>query len=131
MVLAHWNGQIAGDEVEVSCDRQVENAESFVFGGLFVLVAGERVSASEHATPPVWPNTARSFNPLLSHMPPIQLPPQPPGLDLPAQPHDPPTLADVVAAKSYQTGVDVAVGWLFSLLVHLSSLTNLCSNPDA
>ncbi|KAF8222386.1 hypothetical protein L208DRAFT_1446391 [Tricholoma matsutake] len=39
---------------------------------------------------------------------PIQLPPQPAGVNLPAHPHDPPTLADIVAAKSYKTRVDVA-----------------------
>ncbi|KAF8800395.1 hypothetical protein BYT27DRAFT_7117675 [Phlegmacium glaucopus] len=39
---------------------------------------------------------------------PVQLPLQPAGVNLPPQPHDPPTLADVVAAKSYQARVDVA-----------------------
>ncbi|KAF8239062.1 hypothetical protein L208DRAFT_177388 [Tricholoma matsutake] len=38
---------------------------------------------------------------------PIQLPPQPAGISLPAHPHNPPTLADTVA-KSYKTRVDVA-----------------------
>jgi hypothetical protein len=41
---------------------------------------------------------------------PIQLPVQPAGVNLPAQPHSPPMLPDVVAAKSYQARVDVAVG---------------------
>jgi hypothetical protein len=41
---------------------------------------------------------------------PIQLPLQPAGITLPAPPQDPPTLADVVAAKYYQAQVDVAVG---------------------
>ncbi|KAN0109213.1 hypothetical protein V8E52_009541 [Russula decolorans] len=40
---------------------------------------------------------------------PIQLPLPPAGVNLPAQPHSPPTLPDVVAAKSYQARVDVAV----------------------
>jgi len=40
---------------------------------------------------------------------PIQLPLQPVGINLPAQPQDPPTLADIVAAKFYQAQVDVAV----------------------
>jgi hypothetical protein len=41
---------------------------------------------------------------------PVLLPPQPPGVILPPQPQDPPTLADVVAAKAYQARVDVATG---------------------
>ncbi|KAF8495738.1 hypothetical protein F5888DRAFT_1709685 [Russula emetica] len=40
---------------------------------------------------------------------PVQLPPQPAVVNLPAQPQDPPILLDVVAAKSYQAAVDVAV----------------------
>jgi len=39
-------------------------------------------------------------------MPPLQ----PAAVNLPILPEDPPTLADVVAANSYQTGVDVAAG---------------------
>ncbi|KAM6504423.1 hypothetical protein JOM56_001366 [Amanita muscaria] len=40
----------------------------------------------------------------------VQLPPQPAGhIVLPAHPQNPPILADVVAAKSYQARVDVAV----------------------
>ena len=39
---------------------------------------------------------------------PVHRPPQPARIDLPAQPHDPPTFPDVVAAKLYQTQVDVA-----------------------
>ena len=41
---------------------------------------------------------------------PVQLPLQPVGIDLLDLPQDPPMLADVVAAKSFQTRVDVAVG---------------------
>jgi len=60
---------------------------------------------------------------------PVQLPLQPAGINLPAQPQDPPTLVDVVAAKSYQARVDMAVGQRLSLVIHSSNLTDLCSIP--
>lgn len=60
---------------------------------------------------------------------PVQLPLQPAGVNLPAHPHDPPTLADVVAAKFYQAQVDVAVGQPLPLLIHSSNWTDLCSVP--
>ena len=41
---------------------------------------------------------------------PIQLPVQPAGVNLLAQPQSSPILPDVVAEKSYQAAVDVAVG---------------------
>jgi hypothetical protein len=60
----------------------------------------------------------------------VQLPPQPAGINLPAPPQNPPMLADIVAAKSYQAQVDVAVGQPLQVpLIHLSNLTNLCSIP--
>jgi len=40
---------------------------------------------------------------------PVQLPPQPPGINLPVHPEDPPTLNDIVAAKYYKALVNVAV----------------------
>jgi hypothetical protein len=45
---------------------------------------------------------------------PVQLPPLPPGVQLP---QDPPMLADVVAAKTYKVQVDMAVGQLHLLLL--------------
>jgi len=56
---------------------------------------------------------------------PVQLPVKPAGVNLPAHPQDPPTLADVVAAKSYQARVDVAVSQTLPLHIHTSSLTDL------
>jgi hypothetical protein len=50
---------------------------------------------------------------------PVQLPPQPPGIHLPAQPQDPPMLADVVAAKSYKVQVDMAAVSQLHLLLLL------------
>ncbi len=55
---------------------------------------------------------------------PIQLPLQP-GIDLPALPDDPPTLTDVVAARSYQARVEEAIGWSFTLFIK----TSVASNP--
>jgi hypothetical protein len=47
---------------------------------------------------------------------PIQLP-QPAGMNLPDLPQNLPTLADVVAAKSYQARVDTAVGNALLVLI--------------
>jgi len=41
---------------------------------------------------------------------PVQLPLQPAGINLPAQPQNPPTFADVLAAKSYHDKVESAAG---------------------
>jgi len=41
---------------------------------------------------------------------PVPLPLQPAGINLPPPPQDPPTVDDVVAAKDFQSQVDVAVG---------------------
>jgi hypothetical protein len=62
------------------------------------------------------------------HMP-VPFPLQPAGINLPPQPQEPPTLADVVAAKHYQAQANVAVGQplAFLLLIHMSNLTNLHS----
>jgi hypothetical protein len=62
---------------------------------------------------------------------PVPLPLQSADINLPAQPQDPPTLDDVVAARHYQTQVNVAVGQPLLLLIHMPSLTNLHSISDA
>jgi hypothetical protein len=46
----------------------------------------------------------------------IPLPRQLPGINLPEEPQDPPTLADVVAAKKYKDTVDVALGELLLII---------------
>ena len=58
---------------------------------------------------------------------PVQLPLKPVGVNLPASPQDPPTFANVVAEKSFQTQVDVAVGQPLPLPVRLVELDGPCS----
>ena len=58
---------------------------------------------------------------------PVPLPLQPAGINLPAQPQNLPTLDDVVAAKRFQSQVDVAVGQPRLLLTQFMSLTDMHS----
>ena len=63
---------------------------------------------------------------------PVQLPLQPAGANIPAALQDPPTLANVDTAKSFQAPADVAVDQpvsLLNVLIHLLNfkLHYLCS----
>ena len=55
---------------------------------------------------------------------PVPLPLQPAGVNLPAQPQDPPTLADVVAAKYYERQVDTAISLRLQFLIYVLSLND-------